>query len=427
MTASTLTPANATATAHEARSTDGLWFGKDLSASSPIPEAAIERAIALMHSGRLHRYGEQAGGPPEPSLLEQEYAAYVGSKYCVAVNSCGAAMFIALKALGVKPGDKVLTSSFTLAPVPGAIAHAGAQPVLVETRADYTTDLNDLARKLETSGAKVFLLSHMRGHITDLQAVSELCERHGVSLVEDCAHTMGAKWDGRPTGTWGRIGCFSTQTYKHINSGEGGLLVTDDDDIAAQAILMSGCYMMYGQHILRPPEAVFERWKYVTPNFSMRMSSLAAALLRPQLELLAQRGKDWNHVYAMLEAQLRKAPGVSIPERHPKEEFVASSIQFSLALSPSQIECFVRECALRGLYIKWFGVPEPIAFTSNYAHWRYITEKPELPQSMAVMNQLLDLRTPLSLTEQDCELIGQIVLKASQIAAKQALSVPGAA
>ena len=78
----------------------------------------------------------------------------------------------------------------------------------------------------------------------------------------------------------------------------------------------------------------------------------------------------------------------------------------------------MRECALRGLYIKWFGVPEPIAFTSNYAHWHYITEKPVLPQSMAVMNQLLDLRTPLSLSAQDCELIGQIVVAAAEIAAR---------
>ena len=416
MNTNTRTPAATTAPGHETRSTDGLWFGKDLSTSSPIPDAAIERAVALMRSGRLHRYGEQAGGPPEPSLLEQEYAAYVGSKYCVAINSCGAAMFIALKALGVQPGDKVLSSSFTLAPVPGSIVHAGAQPVLVETRADYIIDLEDLERKLRTSGAKVLLLSHMRGHITDLEAVSGLCERYGVSLVEDCAHTMGANWDGRPTGTWGRIGCFSTQTYKHINSGEGGLLVTDDDDIAAQAILMSGCYMMYGQHIVRPPEAVFERWKYLTPNFSMRMSSLAAALLRPQLELLAQRGKDWNRVYAMLEAELKKAPGVSMPDRHPKEEFVASSIQFSLALPPSGIERFLHECALRGLYVKWFGGQEPKAFTSNYAHWQYITEKPELPQSLAVMSQLLDLRTPMSLTEQDCALIGQIVVAAATLA-----------
>jgi dTDP-4-amino-4,6-dideoxygalactose transaminase len=151
MSASTFPLSSPASPGREMRAADELWFGKDLSASDPIPEAAIERAIALMRSGRLHRYGEQGTAHPDPSLLEQEYAAYVGSKYCVAVSSCGAAMFIALKALDVRPGDKVLTSSFTLAPVPGAIAHAGAQPVLVETRADYTTDLDDLTHTLETS------------------------------------------------------------------------------------------------------------------------------------------------------------------------------------------------------------------------------------------------------------------------------------
>jgi dTDP-4-amino-4,6-dideoxygalactose transaminase len=401
----------------QAKTDDGLWFGKDLSTPEPIPEQAIEQAVTLMRTGRLHRFGEQGSGYPAPSLLEQEYAQYVGSKYCVAVSSCGAAMFLALKALGVQAGDKVLTSSFTLAPVPGAIAHASATPVLVETLADYTTDLDDLELKLQTSGAKVFLLSHMRGHISDLHAIRTLCDRYDVALVEDCAHTMGAKWDGQHTGTWGRIGCYSTQTYKHINSGEGGLLVTDDEDIAAQVILMSGCYMMYEQHILRPPKNVFERWKYVTPNFSMRMSNLAAALLRPQLALLAQRGQRWNAIYAGLEQRLRKVAHITLPVRHPKEEFVASSIQFSLALTPAQIERFLAECAQRGLYIKWFGSREPIAFTSNYGHWHYITDKPNLTASMQVMNQLLDLRTPLSLSPEDCDLISRIIAKAVEIAA----------
>lgn len=402
------TPAPATA--------DSLWFGKDLSQSEPIPESAIEQAVALMRSGRLHRYGEQGAGMPEPSLLEQEYAAYVGSKYCVAVSSCGAAMFLALKALGVKAGDKVLTSSFTLAPVPGAIAHAGASAVLVETRDDYTTDLADLEHKAATSGARVFLLSHMRGHITDLRAVSEICVRHGIALVEDCAHTMGARWDGRHTGTWGRIGCYSSQTYKHINSGEGGLLVTDDDDVAAQAILMSGCYMMYEQHILRPPAEVFERWRYVTPNFSMRMSNLAAALLRPQLALLPERASRWRRIYNDLAEQLTATPQVSVPARDPREDFVPSSIQFSLDLSPQQIERFLQECNARGLYIKWFGLPVPTAFTSHFGHWRYLDEQAPMPQSTRVLRQLMDLRTPLSLTPEDCRLIGQIVLVAAGLA-----------
>ena len=396
---------------------EDLWFGKDLSTAEPIPEEAIERAVELMRSGRLHRYGEQGTGYPEPSLLEQEYASYVGSKYCVAVSSCGAAMLIALKALGVKAGDKVLTSTFTLSPVPGAIAHAGADAILIETTPDYMTDMADLAFKAATSGAKVFLLSHMRGHIADLEAVKAICDRHGIAIIEDCAHTMGAKWDGQYTGTWGRVGCFSAQTYKHINSGEGGLLVTDDDDVVAQAILMSGCYMMYDQHLSKPSSDVFERWKYLTPNFSMRMSNLAAALLRPQIAQLADRGRRWNHIYATLERELAKTECISIPPRNAKEEFVASSIQFTLNLKPHQIEMFLKECNSRGLYIKWFGTPNPIAFTSNYEHWHYLSSKPDIPHSKAVLNQLMDLRTPLSLTDEDCVLIGKIVAVASLLAA----------
>ena len=396
---------------------EDLWFGKDLSTAEPIPEEAIERAVELMRSGRLHRYGEQGTGYPEPSLLEQEYASYVGSKYCVAVSSCGAAMLIALKALGVKAGDKVLTSTFTLSPVPGAIAHAGADAILIETTPDYMTDMADLAFKAATSGAKVFLLSHMRGHIADLEAVKAICDRHGIAIIEDCAHTMGAKWDGQYTGTWGRVGCFSAQTYKHINSGEGGLLVTDDDDVVAQAILMSGCYMMYDQHLSKPSSDVFERWKYLTPNFSMRMSNLAAALLRPQIAQLADRGRRWNQIYATLERELTKTECISIPPRNAKEEFVASSIQFTLNLKPHQIEIFLKECNLRGLYIKWFGTPNPIAFTSNYEHWHYLSSKPDIPHSKAVLNQLMDLRTPLSLTDEDCVLIGKIVAVASLLAA----------
>ena len=396
---------------------EDLWFGKDLSTAEPIPEEAIERAVELMRSGRLHRYGEQGTGYPEPSLLEQEYASYVGSKYCVAVSSCGAAMLIALKSLGVKAGDKVLTSTFTLSPVPGAIAHAGADAILIETTPDYMTDMADLAFKAATSGAKVFLLSHMRGHIADLEAAKAICDRHGIAIIEDCAHTMGAKWDGQYTGTWGRVGCFSAQTYKHINSGEGGLLVTDDDDVVAQAILMSGCYMMYDQHLSKPSSDVFERWKYLTPNFSMRMSNLAAALLRPQIAQLADRGRRWNHIYATLERELAKTECISIPPRNAKEEFVASSIQFTLNLKPHQIEMFLKECNSRGLYIKWFGTPNPIAFTSNYEHWHYLSSKPDIPHSKAVLNQLMDLRTPLSLTDEDCVLIGKIVAVASLLAA----------
>jgi len=398
-------------TAHPpaAATEDGLWFGKDLSQPEAIPESGIARAVELMRSGRLHRYGENGGSEPEPSLLEQEYAAYVGAKYCVALNSCGATLFVALKTLAVAPGDRVLTSTFTLAPVPGAIAHAGADPILVETTAGYTTDLADLERKAARSGARVFLISHMRGHITDMQAVREICDAHGIAVVEDCAHTMGARWDGRASGTWGKIGCYSTQTYKHINSGEGGLLVTDDEDVCAQAILFSGSYMLYHQHLARPADAVFDRWRYTTPNFSMRMSNHAAAMLRPQLADMPRRAAAWNALYAKLVRELSGVHQLSVPARDPREEFVASSIQFTLALSAERIERFLAGCDRRGLHIKWFGRSEPQGFTSNYTHWRYLRQTQDVPASLPLMAGLCDMRIALSLTDDDCALIGRIV------------------
>ena len=361
-----------------------------------------------MQSGRLHRYGETGGRGSETALLEEEFGASVGAKYCVAMSSCGATLFAALKALGVKPGDPVLSSAFTLAPVPGAIAHANARAVLVEMTDDYTIDLADLERKACASGARVLLLSHMRGHVSDLPAVAALCKRLDVALIEDCAHSMGAHWDGRPTGTFGAIGCFSAQTYKHINSGEGGLLVTDDDDIAAQVILMSGSYMLFGQHLLRPSDAVFERWRYTTPNFSLRMPTLAAALLRPQLALLPQRARQWNALYAALAEELAGIACLRLPLRPPQEQFVASSIQFQLELEAKSLQAFLAACGARGLHIKWFGGAAPQGFTSHFEHWRYL-EPSVLPHTRTLLRGSCDVRIPLSLTRDECVVIGRIV------------------
>ena len=231
----------------------------DLSDPGPLPEESINQAVELMQTGRLHRYGEYTGTEPHAALLEEEFAEYVGSHYAVGINSGGCAIFIGLKIVGVQPGDKVLVNAFNLAPVPGAIHHAGGEAVLVEINDDYLIDLKDLEGKAKSSGAKVLLLTHMRGHIVDMEKIMHLCERLGLTLVEDCAHTMGAKWKTKFTGRFGAVGCFSTQTFKHINSGEGGILITDDEEMAAKAILYSGSYMLYAQHKRTPSEEVFLR------------------------------------------------------------------------------------------------------------------------------------------------------------------------
>jgi len=389
---------------------DDLIFRKEFTRQESLPPEALERATQLLATGRLHRYNTAPGEPSDAALLESEFAAYLGSKYCVALSSCGSSLHVALKCAGVTSGDLVLSNAFTLAPVPGAIEHAGAKPVFVECGRDFCVDLDDLERQAAASQARYFLMSHMRGHIADMDRTVEICRCFGIALIEDCAHTMGAKWSGRYSGTFGRIGCFSTQTYKHINSGEGGLLVTDDAAIAAKAILYSGSYMFYDRHISRPDGSIFETYKYEIPNLSLRMSNLQAALIRPQLKLLSERVRQWNERYRVLAEGLKRITHIRVPARDSQEDFVGSSIQFSLdGLSPSEAEAFVSECNRCGVAVMWFGRREPQGYTSSYHTWRYVERLPNLRQTDGVLDFMCDMRIPLTFTMEDCDVLVRII------------------
>ena len=389
---------------------DKIVFTKEFTRQEPIPEVAIQRAVELMKTGRLHRYNTAEGDMSEVSRLEKEYAEYVGVRYCLGLSSCGSAIYVALKSVGVAPGDKVLCNAFTLAPVPGAVENAGAQPVFVEIDEDYLTDLDDLESKAKQSGAGYLLLSHMRGHIVDMDRVSRICSRLGLILIEDCAHTVGGRWGDQFTGTFGRVGCYSSQTYKHMNSGEGGLLVTDDEDVIAKAILFSGSYMLYEHHVSRPSLEVFERHKKQIPNFSLRMSNLVAALIRPQLVDLDRQCRRWNERYDLIDAELSGVEHIRVPKRKAKEGYVGSSLQFTLAdVDYEKVEVFLKTCAQRGVEIKWFGAQEPVGFTSSWESWQYVKDCQPLPRTRNTLDFLCDFRIPLTFSLEDCKTVAAVI------------------
>ena len=385
-------------------------FTKPFTQQESIPEAGIERAIEVMRSGRLHRYNLIEGETSEAAKLEAAYAAYQGAAYCVACTSGGYALHIAMRAAGLQPGDKVLANAYTLAPVPGAIHNAGGRPVLIEIDESYHIDIDDLRAKAASSGAKFLMLSHMRGHIGDMDAITAICAEHGIVLIEDCAHTMGATWNGVRSGNFGRVACFSTQTYKHMNSGEGGLLTTDDPVIAARAVINSGSYMLYARHGAIPDESVFQEVRLDTPNYSGRMDNLRAAILNAQLADLDHQVERWNARYRVLDEGLRAVPGVRIPKRDARENYVGSSIQFfAQGLERDRVPDLVDRCFNRGVELKWFGEDEPRGFTSRYDSWHYLGEQPELPNTLAVLSKTCDMRVPLTFDEDDCRLIVEII------------------
>ena len=382
-------------------------FTGNFTQQESIPDEAIEAALKVLRHGRLHRYNVAEGELSETALLEQEFAAQTGAKYSLAVASGGYALATALRAVGVKPGGKVLTNAFTLAPVPGSIASVGAEPVFVDVTEDLVIDLEDLQAKADQ--AQVLMLSHMRGHLCDMDRLMQICDAGGIKVIEDCAHTMGASWNGVASGRHGAIGCYSCQTYKHVNSGEGGLLITDDEEIAARAIMLSGSYMLYERHLAAPGPEVFERVKYDTPNISGRMDNLRAAILRPQLRDLDAQVARWNARYRVIEQGLQDTPGLTLTNRPEAETYVGSSIQFLLLdWGPEQVQEVLRRCAARGVELKWFGGAEPVAFTSRYDSWRY-AQAQDLPKSDRILSGIVDMRVPLTFGLEDCAQIARII------------------
>jgi dTDP-4-amino-4,6-dideoxygalactose transaminase len=383
------------------------FFTGSFTQQEPIPDAGIQAALRVLQSGRLHRYNVAEGEHGETALLEQEFAASVGSKYCLAVASGGYAMATALRSVGVKAGDKVLSNAFTLAPVPGAIASVGGVPIFVGVSRDLTIDLDDLEAKADQ--ADVLMLSHMRGHVCDMDRLMAICNAANITVIEDCAHTMGAKWGDTYSGRHGVMGCYSCQTYKHVNSGEGGLLVSDDDELMARAIMLSGSYMLFERHLAGPPKEAFAQIKYETPNISGRMDHLRAAILRPQLADLDTQVQRWNDRYVAVEDGLKDTPGLTVVQRHEKETYVGSSIQFLLeGWSDVAVNDAIARCAARGVELKWFGGAEPVAFTSRYDSWRYAPSE-AMPATDEILRGIVDMRLPLTFSVADCAMIARII------------------
>ena len=383
--------------------------GPNVYDAEPIPEAARAEIERLLSSGDLFRYTAARDAPV--SLLEQEFAALMGARYALAVSSCSAALFLSLKALDLPAGARVLIPAFTFAAVPSAVVHAGCVPVLVEVGDDYRIDMTDFAAKLPQADA--VMISHMRGHTSDMDAILSLCDAAGLPVIEDAAHSLGTEWHGRKIGTLGRVGCFSFQSYKLVNAGEGGILITDDPEIAARAVIMSGAYE---ENWKKHPgfQNSYCAWQNRLPLYNLRMQNLSAAVIRPQLPLVADRvargRSNHDHVAERLNASglLRVPPALSPEQRAP------DSIQFNLPAhwTDAQARGFQAEAKARGVSVQVFGLSEGNA--RAFWNWQFLGTPPDLPKTRAMLMRACDTRLPARLSPADLEFIASAIITAAE-------------
>lgn len=376
--------------------------------AEPIPEAARAEIERLLATGDLFRYTSENAPVAQ---LEAEFAALMGVRYAVCVASCSAALFLSLKALDLPRGARVLVPAFTFAAVPSAIVHADCVPVLVEVGENFRIDLEDFRAKFDDTIAAV-MISHMRGHTSDMDAIMELANAKGVPVIEDAAHSLGTLWHGRKIGTIGKIGCFSFQSYKLVNAGEGGVLVTDDPELAARAIIMSGAY----EHNWKKHPGLqnsFHHWQNKLPLYNTRMQNLSAAVIRPQLPEVERRVRDGlaNHDYVA--ALLNESPWLDVPPPLGPESRAPDSLQFNLVGDWTDAEAarLQGEAKSRGVGVQVFGLSPDNA--RAFWNWQFLGEQPDLPKTRAMLMRACDTRLPARLTRPDLDFIANAIVEAA--------------
>ncbi len=372
-----------------------------------VPAQGIAWAVSCMQTGEMFRYGAKNPEASHVLQLEREFAALMGTRYALGVNSCSSAILLSLLASGAKAGDSILLPGFTFTAVPSAVVNLGLKPSFVEVDRNYRVDLDDLASKAHSS--KIFLISHMRGHLSDMGAVAAICEANGLTLIEDAAHALGSRWGGKLIGTFGAVGCYSAQSYKILNAGEGGLITTDSEEMIAELVYRSGAYEeLHQRHGIAAPS--FERFRDRFPINNLRMSEITGAVIRSQLSEIDARIAQYRENYDYLLSRLAESQDIEFPEADAREERVPDSIQFRIKqFSRAQVAQVLRLAKGAGLPLSAFGVDKGNA--RFYRNWGYC-DVPDLPRTEAAILHTCDVRLPCSLTRDDLDDLVNVILAA---------------
>jgi dTDP-4-amino-4,6-dideoxygalactose transaminase len=287
---------------------------------------------------------------PKVAEFEKAFAAYVGAKHCVGVNSGTSALHLALLSAGVGPGDEVITVPMTFIATSWAVSYVGARPVYVDVGPDtYTMDVSQVERRL-TRRTKAILPVHLYGQPADLGPLLEVSRRHGVPLIEDAAQAHGAEYRGRRAGTFGLAGCFSFYPGKNLGAlGEGGAVVTDDDRVAARL------------RALRD-HAQAQRYHHEEVGFNYRMDALQGAVLAVKLKYLDR----WTEARRFL-AERYRTHLARLPLRLPAERHGRRHVwHLFVALHPER-DRLRRELEARGVQTG-LHYPIPLHLQKAYAH-----------------------------------------------------------
>jgi len=277
-----------------------LIFGSPL-----VAEDEIAEVVATLRSGWI-------GTGPRVARFQEEFARYVGAPHAVAVNSCTAALHLALVACGVREGDEVITTPMTFCATANAIIHSGATPVLADCdRSDFNITPQEIRRRL-TPRTRAILPVHFAGRPCDMAAIVAIARERDLVVIEDCAHAIETTIDGQHVGTFGDYGCFSFYVTKNVVTGEGGMVVTRREAEAGR-IKVLGLHGMSQDAWKRFSDEGYKHYRVVAAGFKYNMMDLQAAMGLRQLEKVERHWQRRRELWARYDAAFAGWPCFTPP------------------------------------------------------------------------------------------------------------------
>ncbi|HOO57037.1 MAG TPA: DegT/DnrJ/EryC1/StrS family aminotransferase [bacterium] len=366
-----------------------LVFGAPL-----IEEDEIEEVVSCMRSGWL-------GTGPRVSMFEEEFCSYKGASHAVAINSCTGALHLSLLACNLDPGDEVITTAMTFCATVNAIIHSGAKPVLADVDPETMNIDPASIESAITDRTRAIIPVHFAGRPCDMDAVCEISDKHGLKIIEDCAHAIETEYKGVKAGLFGDFGCFSFYVTKNVVTGEGGMVLTAREK-DAERIKMLALHGMTKDAWKRFSDEGYKHYFVAEAGFKYNMMDIQAAIGIHQLRRIdkcwERRKKIWDYYQSEFSALPVVIPSES--ERETRHGYHLYTLLIDEETAGISRDEFLGEMTKMniGVGVHYLSIPEHPFYQDKYG-W-----KPEdYPEAMSAGRRTVSLPLSPGLSDKDVE------------------------
>lgn len=369
------------------RHDDFLIFGSPM-----IGENEKREVLDCLETGWL-------GSGPKVAQFESEFCDYKHAKYAMAVNSCTAALHLSMLTAGIKSGDEVITTSLTFCSTVNAIIHAGARPVLVDVNPQtFNMDPDQIEDKISRR-TRAILPVHFAGRPCDMDTICMIADKHGLIIIEDCAHSIETTYKNKHVGTFGKFGCFSFYVTKNLSTGEGGMVLTDDE-ACANRIKMLALHGMTKDAWHRFGDEGYKHYHVVECGYKYNMMDIQAAIGIHQLHQIEDNWKRRKTIWTTYQKEFQNLP-LTLPMPHDKD--IRHAYHLYIVLIDPERTGITRDEFLIAINSENIGVGVHYQSIPTHPYYRkHFGWKPEdYPNSFRIGQQTVSLPLSPKLTNRD--------------------------